>query len=287
MEIILAKSAGFCMGVKRAVNIALKFVNSENKIFTFGPLIHNNQLVDKLKQKGIQVANSIEEILKIKCKNKLVIIRAHGMPKDLKAKLKLNNIKLINATCPHVLSTQKKIEEYHKNGYYIIIVGDKKHPEILSLQSYSKNNNIVVSCLKDIENVPYKKKAIIIAQTTFNEKEYFKYVKILRSKAENCIVFNSICKATHNRQKELLELAKKVDAIIVVGGKHSANTRRLYELARKEKQDVFHIETEAELEFQTLKNYKKIGITAGASTPHFIIENIMEKLRKFQERSKY
>lgn len=274
MDIIIARTAGFCMGVKRAINLALETSSKKSNVYTCGPLIHNPQAVEHLKDHGINSINDVTKILK-----GTLIIRAHGMPKNTIESALNNNIEVVDATCPHVLTSQKEIAKYSSLGWFIAIIGDKNHPEILSLQSFAPNNHVVISTIKEAISFDWPEKVMVIAQTTFSIPEYDKISVAISNNAREVKICNSICKATFERQNEILELAQKADAVIVVGGKDSANTRRLaqisYELCKK----TYHIETAQEINPEMLHSVKVIAVTAGASTPDFIMNEVLEKLQ--------
>jgi 4-hydroxy-3-methylbut-2-enyl diphosphate reductase len=275
MEIILAKTAGFCMGVKRAIKIACETAEQcTGKVFTCGPLIHNPQAVEMLRRHGVQNIDDWQSI-----NQGTIIIRAHGMPADQIEAMQNSGLEIVDATCPHVVTSQRQIKKYSRDGFFIVIVGDKKHPEILSLQSFASNNNfVVISDIKEAMLTQLPEKIMVIAQTTYNAKDFEEISQVLKSKSDRIEICNSICLATSKRQKEIMELAEKVDAVIVVGGYKSANTRRLAEIAQKLCKLTFHIETENELEAVKLKNCKTIAVTAGASTPDFITEKVIDTL---------
>ncbi len=277
MEIIKVESAGFCFGVKRAVKKAIeaseKFKGS--KIYTIGPIIHNNDVVRDLEKRGVEVAKNFN------IKNSVVILRSHGVEKDILEKLKKNNNIIIDAICPYVKKIHKCVEELKKENYFIVIIGDKNHPEVKAIASYAgesfykiiSNENEINDFFKDI------KKIGIVAQTTQSVENYLNICnKLLVNKGEFRI-FNTICDSTLIRQKETIEVAKQVDCMIVIGGKHSANTKRLFELSKEILDNVYFIESEKDLDLDLIKNKQKIGITAGASTPENIIKGVVEKIR--------
>jgi (E)-4-hydroxy-3-methyl-but-2-enyl pyrophosphate reductase len=274
-EIILAQTSGFCMGVKKAIQMALDSRAGQNSdIYTIGQLIHNNQVIEWLYERGIKV---VEDISQLKAGD-TIVVRAHGMPRNILESLRKNGVKIVDATCPHVTASQKKIDKYSQEGYFIIIVGDKNHAEVKGLESFTDGKNyVVISSLKDIDNLPEIDLPIcLIAQTTFSRKLYKEISAILTEKYGNKLkVFNSICFATENRQNELLQLGREADAIIVVGGKHSSNTKRLAEIGESLGKPTFHIETASELGNVDLSSYQKIVVTAGASTPDWITESII------------
>ncbi len=277
MEIIKVKSAGFCFGVKRAVKIALETAEKykNRNIYTLGPIIHNRDVVKELEIKGIHVTESTN------IKDSVIILRSHGVEKDILEKLKKNNNIIVDAICPYVKKIHNCVVELRNKKYFIVIIGDKQHPEVKAIASYAdKNLHKIVSEKKEIDNTLKKIKKIgVVAQTTQSLENYLKIcTKLLEFKAEFRI-FNTICDSTSIRQNETVDVAKKVDCMIVIGGKHSANTRRLYELSKEILKDVYHIENEKDLNLEWLKNKKKVGITAGASTPDYIIKGVVEKIR--------
>lgn len=277
MEIILAKTAGFCMGVKRAMQLALQTSGlMSEKVYTCGPLIHNPQAVAFLKDHGVESLSDWRVI-----DRGTIIIRAHGMPIGEIDEMKRRGLGIVDATCPHVVTSQKQIKKYSSEGFFIIIVGDKDHPEILSLQSFAGTNNFqLISSLEEASSIALADKIMIIAQTTFNAEEFKLISDTLFARAKEAIICNSICQATSERQEEVKKLATHVDAVIVVGGKSSANTRRLAEIAASMCNRTYHIETEKELEKINFRNVNRVAITAGASTPDFITEKVIDFLKK-------
>ncbi|MDD2717102.1 MAG: 4-hydroxy-3-methylbut-2-enyl diphosphate reductase [Candidatus Wallbacteria bacterium] len=276
MKVILAKSAGFCMGVKRAVQIALETAESGEPVSTCGPLIHNDQVVADLAGKGVIAAADCDSV-----RTGTVILRAHGMPKDEIEKLRGKGLRIIDATCPHVVSSQKIIASYAKQGYFIVIVGDRSHPEIQSLASFAPGHHTLIGSSREIDDLPELEQAIVICQTTFNKAEYREISQILKNRIEECLVFDSICSATSDRQAEVQELSERVDAVVVVGGRNSANTRRLFEIAARSCKIVCHVETAAELQPAKFTGCQVVGVTAGASTPDWITDEVIRKLESF------
>ena len=271
----LAKTSGFCMGVKRAMQIALETAkNTDSKVYTCGPLIHNPQAINFLKEQGVETSQDWRKI-----KNGTVIIRAHGMPKENIDEIESKGLKTVDATCPHVKTSQKQIKKYSDLGYYIYIIGDHDHPEILSLQSFAKDFEVIGN-LEAAKAVSHKEKIMVISQTTFNAEEYKAISSALKEKADEVKVCNSICQATSLRQNEIKELASEADAVVIVGGKSSANTRRLAQIAGEICPNTKHIETEAELSPKDFENCKIIAVSAGASTPDFITNKVIEFLEK-------
>lgn len=271
----LAKTSGFCMGVKRAMQIALETAkNNDSKVYTCGPLIHNPQAINFLKEQGVETSQDWRKI-----ENGTVIIRAHGMPKENIDEIESKGLKTVDATCPHVKTSQKQIKKYSDLGYFIFIIGDHDHPEILSLQSFAKEFQVLGN-IEAANAVSHKDKIMVISQTTFNAEEYKAISSILKEKADDVKICNSICQATSLRQNEIKELASEADAVIIVGGKSSANTRRLSQIASEICPNTKHVETEEELNPNDFKNCKIIAVSAGASTPDFITNKVIEYLEK-------
>ena len=283
MEIIVGKTAGFCYGVKRAVDGAKEEVNNIKKIYCLGEIVHNKQVVEELEDDGITFINTIEE-----AKGK-TIIRAHGVAKNIYEKAKELNIKLIDYTCPNVLKIHKIADEYYSKGYFIVLCGNKRHPENIGTISHCGNNYFVIE--KEDETfkaLQYFKKSklqklLLISQTTYSLEKFYVIEEIIKNELENdkeIVIKNTICKATELRQKETEEISNKVDYMIIIGGTNSSNTKKLFDIAKKNCKNCICIETAKELNVQDLRKYNKIGIMAGASTPKKSIEEVYEILRK-------
>jgi 4-hydroxy-3-methylbut-2-enyl diphosphate reductase len=276
MKILLAKTAGFCMGVRRAVELVMDVPGAhEDQICTFGPLIHNAQVLALLKEKGICVLNEVPTQ-----GAGTVLIRAHGVPPETKQGLKNAGYKIVDATCPRVIKVQTIIRKHAQKKYVSIIVGDKDHPEVTGLLGYAGDNGHVIGSLEELEALPEFDKAIIVAQTTQNT-QLFDSVKTWAQNFPHYKVFDTICDSTERRQAEVKRLADSVDLVIVVGGRDSGNTRRLVEIAKQAGKPAYHIETEADLESLdtgSLASAQHIGITAGASTPNWIIKRVYRTL---------
>jgi small subunit ribosomal protein S1 len=279
MKIILARNIGFCFGVKRALNITLKALkdNPGEAIHTLGALIHNPPVINKLKSKGVRVVSCADEV-----KNGIVIIPSHGLSSSIVEKLKAKGIKLVDATCPYVLRSQKLASSLVKSGYRVIIFGQRMHPEIKGIIGMIGKNAIVVSTPQDIAKLKKLKKIGVISQTTESSARFTEIVKQLLEKSPEIRVYNTLCVHTMNRQKEASAIAGKVDLMIVVGGHNSANTSRLYELCRK-KVPTYHIESAAEIGplskiRKKLRSGCVVGIVSGTSTPHSSIKDIVRNL---------
>ncbi|HBJ75879.1 MAG TPA: 4-hydroxy-3-methylbut-2-enyl diphosphate reductase [Syntrophaceae bacterium] len=285
MEIKLAKTAGFCMGVRRAVDTVLDVSQHETgkRIYTYGPLIHNPQTIELLKKRGITAIKSIDEISDRN--NALLVIRAHGIAPDERRKIKESGVKIIDATCPKVGYVQAIIKKHTALDYTVIIAGDREHPEVDGLWGYTEGRGIIVSTVEDAEKLPAMEKVCIVAQTTQDSDHYRRIVQKIQKKSPQAVVFNTICSSTERRQEEIIALASEMDALFVVGGKNSANTRRLADLAEKQNTPTFHIETAEEIKNLDLTPYQSIGVSAGASTPNWIIDQIMDNLTERQGRS--
>jgi (E)-4-hydroxy-3-methyl-but-2-enyl pyrophosphate reductase len=280
MKITIAKTAGFCMGVQRAVEMALEAPRKyEKPVFTFGPLIHNPQVISLFKKKGISVMNDIPDR-----GTGTVLIRAHGVSPGIKEDLQKAGFKVIDATCPRVIKIQTIIKKYTRQGYTAIIIGDKHHPEVLGLFGYAGNKGCIVNNHKDLNALPSFDKAFIVAQTTQNTL-FFEDVKQWAGQFPHYKIFDTICDSTANRQAEVKRMAESVDALIVVGGHNSGNTQRLAEIARQTGKPAFHIETESELDNKPLDHIRCIGITAGASTPNWIIKRVYSTLELLSNKN--
>jgi 4-hydroxy-3-methylbut-2-enyl diphosphate reductase len=282
MKVKLAKTAGFCMGVRRAMNIVLDAANrKEGRLFTYGPLVHNPQAVELLKSKGVDILQNEAGVT-----NATVIIRAHGVPPKEKERLKSSGNLLCDATCPHVARAHAIIKREIRKGYSAIIIGDRGHAEVNGLLGYADGRGYVVENISDLEGLPELEKACVVAQTTQDRKNFDEIVANLREKIPDLQVFDTICDSTNMRQKEVLELSREVDAMVIVGGKNSANTRRLYEISCSTGTPSFHIEGEDELEALHLEQYENIGVMAGASTPNWVINKVIDRIKQLMKRRK-
>lgn len=274
MKILVAKTAGFCMGVQRAVEMVLEAPGKhKHPIYTYGPLIHNPQVLHLLEEKGITVLHDIPE------KGEgTVLVRAHGVPPEAKEKLKAAGFSVIDATCPRVIKVQTIIRKHAGENHAVIIIGDKDHPEVIGLLGYAGDKGYVAGSIEELEALPVFEKAIIVAQTTQNTL-FFNQVKDWAKKNHpNYKVFETICDSTEGRQAEVERLARSVDAVVVVGGHNSGNTQRLLEIAKEAEKPAYHVETEAELDSDVFSDMGCVGITAGASTPNWIIRRICRSL---------
>lgn len=272
------------MGVRRAVDIVLEMAQHETsrRIYTYGPLIHNPQTIELLKSRGVIPVEHIDEIKDRE--NAVLIIRAHGIAPDERKKIKESGIKVVNATCPKVGYVQSIIKKHAALDYTVVIVGDREHPEVDGLMGYTGGRGIIISTLEDVDKLPCVEKVCVVAQTTQDSDNYHRIVEKIKRLCPGAVVFNTICSSTEQRQAEVIALADEMDAMFIVGGKNSANTRRLADLAQKRLPATFYIETPAEMEKINLGPYSRIGVSAGASTPNWIIDRVMDKIMEGQSR---
>ena len=280
MEITVAKSAGFCFGVQRAVDSVYKELEENSgKIYTFGPIIHNEQVVEDLNKKGIEVIDTVEQLKKIK--EGTVVIRSHGVAKEIYDILEQQKLKMVDATCPFVKKIHNIVLDESNNGKTIIIIGNDNHPEVEGIKGWVNGEVIVINKEEQIEklSLPEQTKACIVSQTTFNHNKFKYLVEIIRKKGYDITVVNTICNATHVRQVEAQKISSNVDGMIVIGGKNSSNTQKLYDICRNECENTFYVQTVKDLNLHELKSLKSIGITAGASTPKKIIEEVVLNVR--------
>ena len=282
MELIVGKTAGFCYGVKRAVDGAKEQLKQNENLYGLGEIVHNQDVIKELENLGMQFIENIEE-----AKGK-TIIRAHGVPKQIYEEAEEKQIELIDYTCPKVLNIHQIVEEYANKGYYIFLLGNKKHPEIIGTLSYCGENKFIIEkeddTMKALETFEKSgmKKILVISQTTYSLEKFYIVEEIIKNEIPRdveVVVKNTICQATAIRQKETEEMAKKVDAMIIIGGKNSSNTKKLYEIAKQYCKTVLFIENETELVLDNMKSTDKVGMMAGASTPKESIEKVIEKLK--------
>ena len=281
-EVKVAKSAGFCFGVKRAVDMVYDEAAKGNKVYTLGPIIHNEQVVNDLEKKGVNVLDSVNDIKD--GENITVIIRSHGISEDIYNNLKAKNVKIVDATCPFVAKIHRIVREKYKDGYQIVIIGNANHPEVEGIKGWCCNDAVIIESIEDAENIvlDIQKKVCVVAQTTFNYKKFKDIVDILSKKSYDINVMNTICNATEERQTEAGTIAGQSDAMLVIGGKHSSNTQKLYEICKKRCSDTYFIQTLDDLDLKKLQSFRSVGITAGASTPNNIIKEVQTYVRNEQ-----
>ena len=280
MKVIKAKTAGFCFGVKRAVDTVYKQIDTCNgPIYTYGPIIHNEEVVKDLESKGVVVLRTEEDLDNIF--EGTVIIRSHGVKKRIYDKLETKGIRVVDATCPFVKKIHNIVQKESAAGKYILIIGNPDHPEVIGIRGWAGEHAEVIQNADDIEKIDFskKEKICVVSQTTFNYNKFKDLVEIIKKKSYDIIVLNTICNATKERQTEAESIAESVDAMIVIGDKHSSNTQKLFEICRKACNNTYYIQTLDDLDLNQLGSVETVGITAGASTPNNIIEEVQNNVR--------
>lgn len=280
MEVRLAKTAGFCFGVKRAVETVYEQVeqSEHEQIYTFGPIIHNDEVVKDLKSRGVIVIHSEEELESLS--NGIIIIRSHGVSKHVYELLEKRGLKCVDATCPFVKKIHNIVAKESSLGSFIIIIGDELHPEVQGIKGWAGEHVKVIKTVEEAEafETPENTRICVVSQTTFNYNKFKYLVEIIQKKSYDISVLNTICNATKERQTEALSIAKEVDAMIVIGDKHSSNTQKLFEICSNACNNTYYIQTLEDLNMNQLKSVKTVGITAGASTPKNIIEEVQNNV---------
>jgi (E)-4-hydroxy-3-methyl-but-2-enyl pyrophosphate reductase len=277
MKILLPKYAGFCFGVRRATQEAMKAAkHSPPPVFSLGPIIHNPQEVERLEKEGVNVANSLKEIPT----GGTVIIRSHGLAPEVVEDAQRRGLNIVNATCPLVKKSQEYAELLYREGYLVIVIGNPQHPEIKSVTGYTDYQALVVESEGQVKELPKAQKIGVVLQTTQQLELCQHIISLLIPKADELRVFNTLCDATFQRQKEALEMARKAEVMIVVGGRNSANTTHLAEICKKAGSVTHHIETAAELDKDWFSRCQVVGVTAGASTPSWVISEVVERLNE-------
>ena len=281
MNVTVAKSAGFCFGVKRAVNMVYEQIKNENlPIYTYGPIIHNDEVVKDMEEKGVRVIKSLDEFDTIP--KGIVIIRSHGISRYEHERLQNAGFKIMDATCPFVLKIHRLVEMHSSEGSHIIIIGNPDHPEVEGIRGWVIGDSVtIINSAEDARNFSLKsdKKVCIVSQTTFNYNKFQELVEIIMKKGYDICVLNTICNATEERQTEAREISKKSEAMIVIGDKNSSNTQKLFEICKKECENTYYIQTSKGMDYNKLKSINNVGITAGASTPNNIIEEVSKNVR--------
>jgi 4-hydroxy-3-methylbut-2-enyl diphosphate reductase len=287
MGVKLAKTAGFCMGVKRAVDIVLDIAQHKGKenIYSFGPLIHNPQTIELLKKRGIIPIQHLKNIEMLE-EGDTLILRTHGISPEERREIKEKGIKIIDATCPKVAHVQGIIKKHASMDYTILIIGDQEHPEVNALMGYASGKGVIINHEDELNRLPDLERVCVVAQTTQNVDAFIEIVRNIKARYPHALIFNTICDSTEKMQAEIKNLAFHTDAMIVIGGKNSANTKQLAHLSELQGTPTFHIETAEELENITLAPFKKIGISAGASTPNWIIEEVVDHITNDQVKRK-
>ena len=282
MNVELAKTAGFCFGVKRAVDTVYQQIEQYRgeKIFTYGPIIHNEEVIKDLRSHGVEVLNDEEELKTTDAD--VVVIRSHGVAKYIYDIMEERGITCVDATCPFVKKIHKIVAEKSAEGSYIVIVGNGEHPEVQGIRGWAGEQVTVVQTQEDAERfeLPDKdQKVCIVAQTTFNYNKFKELVEIISKKRYDIVVLNTICNATKERQTEARQIAARVDAMVVIGDKRSSNTQKLFEICKEECLNTYYIQTLDDLDINQLRSVESVGITAGASTPNKIIEEVQNNVR--------
>ena len=286
MKVKVAETAGFCFGVKRAVDTVYREIESgEKPVYTFGPIIHNEQVVEDLENRGVQVIHSEDELEGLS--GGTVVIRSHGVSRDVCEKIEARGMKIVDATCPFVKKIHRIVDEEGRKGRHVVIIGSADHPEVQGIMGWASGPVTVVHTAEEAESfVPENGKPIsIVAQTTFNYNKFKDLVEILcKKRYDNNVlnilnILNTICNATEERQKEAKAIAGEVDTMLVVGGRHSSNTQKLFEICKKECGNTYYIQTPVDLDSEMFQCSSYVGITAGASTPKKIIEEVQEHVR--------
>ena len=285
MEVKLAKSAGFCFGVKRAVETVYEQIEKQKEaerklpIYTYGPIIHNEQVVKDLEEKGVQVLENREELETLQ--EGIVVIRSHGIGKDICELIEKKELICVDATCPFVKRIHNIVEKESENGKQILIIGNPGHPEVEGIRGWCSTSAVTVESEEEMQNLTIEtgKEICVVSQTTFNYNKFQDMVEILEKKGYNGSVVNTICNATEVRQTEAREIAAQVDVMIVIGGNHSSNTQKLYEICMQECANTYFIQTLNDLHLDLPESVRLVGITAGASTPNNIIEEVQNYVR--------
>ncbi len=279
MEVIVAKTAGFCFGVERAVEKVYKQTESGKKIYTYGPIIHNDQVVKDLEEKGVTVLKNLDDVKTVD--EGTVIIRSHGVAEEVYEKIEQVGLECVDATCPFVKRIHNTVAKESQNGRKIVIIGNDGHPEVEGIKGWCTTPAIVVESEEEALNFTAEQgdRLCIVSQTTFNHNKFQELVEIFQKKGYDILVVNTICNATEERQTEAKMIAGQVDAMIVIGGAHSSNTRKLFEICSRECENTYFIQTLDDLNLDFPKSVRLVGITAGASTPNNIIEEVQNYVR--------
>ncbi|MBO5245777.1 MAG: 4-hydroxy-3-methylbut-2-enyl diphosphate reductase [Eubacterium sp.] len=282
MNVRVAKSAGFCFGVKRAVDLVYEQTKENGALYTYGPIIHNEEVVKDLEKKGVQVIDSPEQLAHLKTGR--VIIRSHGITKAVHEELENSGFEVMDATCPFVKKIHRIVAEHSDAGEHIVIIGNPSHPEVEGICGWcAPERTTVIESVEDAEKfqIPESQKVCIVSQTTYNNNKFKNLVEIIENKGYyiSICILNTICNATEERQTEARALAKASQAMIVIGGKHSSNTQKLFEICKAECKNTYYIQTLEDLALTELRGLDNVGITAGASTPNNIIEEVQKYVR--------
>ncbi|MCS6874421.1 MAG: 4-hydroxy-3-methylbut-2-enyl diphosphate reductase [Pyrinomonadaceae bacterium] len=277
MEIILAEEYGFCFGVERAINMVEKALEEGNTVRTLGPLIHNQEEIKRLEDKGVRTIGSPFDIKD----GETAVIRAHGVPPDVEAQLKERASKVVDATCPFVTRVQRLAARAAAQDRHVVVVGNPEHPEMIGVKGYAPNHAFIVRDVSEIENLPKLKKPLVVSQTTIKSQTFYEVAEAVKTKTDDEVeVVNTICSATRDRQDAARELAEKVEVVYVIGARHSSNSQKLLVVSKEKCEKSFLIEKEDEINPEDLKGVKKVGVTASASTPNWLIEKVIRRLEE-------
>ena len=288
MNVILAKSAGFCFGVKRAVNMVYEEIEKNSSIenttnipiYTYGPIIHNDEVVKDFAQKGVVLVKNLSELDELP-KGK-IIVRSHGISRAEYEAMEDKGFEVVDATCPFVRKIHRLVDEHSKLGEHIVIIGNPVHPEVMGIRGWVNGERVsVIESREEAEefSVFSDEKVCIVSQTTFNYNKFQDLVEIIAKKGYDISVLNTICNATEERQTEARQIAKEVEAMIVIGDKNSSNTQKLFEICNTECENTYYIQTSKDMDYSLLESINNVGITAGASTPNNIIEEVSKNVR--------
>lgn len=281
MRVKLARTAGFCMGVRRAMEIVLAEVNKGTQpLYTYGPLIHNRQVLGLLETKGVTAVDDIKGL-----DGGTIVIRAHGIPPSERRRIKSSGLRIRDATCPRVARVQAIISSYTNQGYHAVILGDRDHPEVKGLMGYAKGSAHAIKNAEEVAQLPPMKKLFVVAQTTQAGPTFREVVKAIKGRFPDALIFDTICDATYRRQREVRAFSGHVDGVVVVGGYNSGNTQRLVQISREAGMPTFHVETAQELDKEKLGDMGVVGVTAGASTPNWMIKSVVREIEGIQSRT--
>lgn len=288
MNVTVAKSAGFCFGVKRAVELVYEQTAKEGPLYTYGPIIHNEEVVSDLEKRGVRVIESTDQLKTLE--KGRVIIRSHGIGREIQEQIEAAGFEVLDATCPFVKKIHRIVAEHAAAGEHIVIIGDPAHPEVEGICGWcDPGQTTVISDERDAGNflLPVKKSVCIVSQTTYNNNKFKNLVEIISKKGYDIIAVNTICNATAERQKEARELASVSDAMIVIGGRNSSNSRKLFEISKNQCENTYFIQTLEDLDIESIQFSESLGITAGASTPKNIIQEVLEACQKREVLENY
>ena len=278
MEVIVAEHAGFCFGVERAVRIVYDLIDKGvHPLYTYGPIIHNETVVEELEEKGVHILHSEEDLET--AEPGTVVIRSHGISRAVQARMEAHGFTVVDATCPFVKKIHHLVQQAGREGKQVVITGDRAHPEVQAICGWCDKEPLVINELEEIDNISTNNELFVVSQTTFNEKKFKEIVEKIKRNSYNATVVNTICNATQTRQREAEALASSVDSMIVIGGSQSSNTKKLYEICKAHCGKTYYIRTLVDLRHQGFQPVRCVGVTAGASTPKKIIEEVQTYVR--------